>query len=116
MVLNRNKDLKQFYSISEVAEMFEVNETLLRFWEKEFPQIKPKKTDGRNVRQYTKADIEKIRVVYNLVKVRGLKLAAARELLKKNKEGTEQKVEVVERLKAVKAELERIKRDLGEMS
>ena len=66
MALNPDKELKLYYSISEVAEMFQVNETLLRFWEKEFPQqIKPKKT-GRNIRQYTKEDIEQIRTIYNL--------------------------------------------------
>lgn len=114
MALNLNKDLKLYYSISEVAAMFEVNETLLRFWEKEFPQISPRKT-GRNIRQYTQEDIEQIRLVYNLVKVRGLKIAAARDALKKNKEGTVRMVEVVDRLRAVKAELQAIRRELGEL-
>lgn len=113
MSLNTHKELKLYYSISEVAQIFDVTETLLRFWEKEFPQISPKKT-GRNVRQYTKEDIEQIRRVYNLVKVRGLKIAAARDVLKKNKEGMVQTVEVVERLRALKAELQSIRRELGE--
>lgn len=113
MSLNTHKELKLYYSISEVAQIFDVTETLLRFWEKEFPQISPKKT-GRNVRQYTKEDIEQIRLVYNLVKVRGLKIAAARNVLKKNKEGMVQTVEVVERLRALKAELQSIRRELGE--
>lgn len=112
MALNTDKDLKLYYSISEVAQMFDVNETLLRFWEKEFPQINPKKT-GRNVRQYTKENIEQIRTIYNLVKVRGLKISAARDALRKNKEGTIQTIEVVERLRAIKAELLEIKRELG---
>ena len=113
MSLNTHKELKLYYSISEVAQIFDVTETLLRFWEKEFPQISPKKT-GRNVRQYTKEDIEQIRLVYNLVKVRGLKIAAARDVLKKNKEGMVQTVEVVERLRTLKAELQSIRRELGE--
>ena len=113
MSLNTHKELKLYYSISEVAQIFDVTETLLRFWEKEFPQISPKKT-GRNVRQYTKEDIEQIRLVYNLVKVRGLKIAAARDVLKKNKEGMVQTVEVVERLRALRAELQSIRRELGE--
>ena len=113
MSLNTHKELKLYYSISEVAQIFDVTETLLRFWEKEFPQISPKKT-GRNVRQYTKEDSEQIRLVYNLVKVRGLKIAAARDVLKKNKEGMVQTVEVVERLRALKAELHSIRRELGE--
>lgn len=115
MVLNKNKDLKQYYSIGEVAKIFDVNETLLRFWEKEFPHIKPKQSTGRNIRQYTKADIEQIRIIYDLVKVRGLKLAAARDLLKKNKEGTEQKLEVLNRLQAMKEELITLRNNLSSM-
>lgn len=111
-MLKKNINLKLYYSIGEVAEMFDVNETLLRFWEKEFPQqINPKKS-GRNIRQYTKEDIEKIRTIYNLVKVRGLKLAAARDLLKKNKEGVQQQTEVVERLRDIRSELVSLKETL----
>lgn len=111
MALNPNKELKLFYSISEVAEMFDVTETLLRYWEKEFPTIAPRKS-GRNIRQYTKEDIEEIRSVHNLVKVRGMKLATARDALKKNKEGTQQTIEAVELLKEIRAELLSIKKEL----
>lgn len=114
MALNQNKELKLYYSISEVAAMFEVSETLLRFWEKEFPQINPRKS-GRNIRQYTKEDIEQIRLIHNLVKVRGLKLSAAREILKKNKAGVQQTAEVLERLKAIREELQTIRRELGDL-
>lgn len=114
MALNTNKNLKLFYSIKEVAEMFGVNETLLRYWEKEFPQICPKKA-GRQVRQYTQADIEQIRIVYDLVKVRGLKISAARELLHKNKEGTQQTLDVVSRLRKIRQELEAIRTELGQL-
>lgn len=114
MPLKKDKDLKLYYSIGEVAEMFGVTDTLLRFWEKEFPQIAPKKA-GRGVRQYTKDDIETIRVVYNLVKVRGLRIEAARELLKKNREGATQSTEVVDRLRAIREELVTLKRNLGEL-
>ena len=113
MVYNPNKELKLYYSISEVAAEFGVAETLLRFWEKEFPQqIAPKKS-GRNVRQYTKEDIEQIRIIYNLVKVRGFKISAARDLLKKNKEGVGNASEVIDRLQAIKAELQAIRAELG---
>ena len=104
---------KYYYSITEVAEMFNINASTLRFWEKEFPQISPKKT-GRNIRQYRKEDIEQIRTIYNLVKVRGLKISAAREALKKNKEGVEKSTEVVDRLRALKAELQELRAQLGE--
>lgn len=112
-MLNENKDLKQFYSIGEVAKMFNVNETALRFWEREFPQIAPQKAG--KARRYTKADIEQVRLVHNLVKVRGLKIAAAREALKKNKAGTLNTIEAVERLRAVRAELEAMRVQLSAM-
>ena len=111
MALNLNKDLKLYYSISEVAEMFGLSETLLRYWEKEFPTISPKKS-GRNIRQYSQADIDQIRLVYNLVKVRGMKLAAARKALKNSREEIERILEVMGRLEAVRNELMSIKREL----
>ena len=58
-MLNTDKELKLYYSIAEVAEMFGVNASLLRFWEKEFPQISPR-TTGRGIRQYRKEDVETI--------------------------------------------------------
>lgn len=111
MALNPNKKLKLYYSISEVAEMFDVTETLLRYWEKEFPTIAPKKA-GRNVRQYTQEDIEAVRLVYNLVKVRGLKIAAAREIIKKNKEGAQNVTEVIDRLQQLREELVALRKGL----
>ena len=114
MALNKNKDLKKYYSISEVAEQFGVAESLLRYWEKEFPNIAPRK-GGRNVRQYTTEDIEEVRVVYNLLKVRGMKIAAAREALHKNKRGTMDSSDIISRLQSVRAELMEIKKELGEL-
>ena len=111
MVLSSGKELKLYYTIGEVADIIGVSETLLRYWEKEFPTIAPKKA-GRNVRQYTKEDIEQIRLIYSLVKVRGMKLSAAREALRKNKEGTQQTAEVISRLQAVRGELLKIKKEL----
>ena len=110
MALAVNKDFKLYYSIGEVAEMFGVTETLLRFWEKQFPQIAPRKS-GRNIRQYSKDDIEEVRLVYNLVKVRGMKLAAAREALRKNRTGEQRTAEVLERLKAIREELMKMKHE-----
>ena len=66
-MLNTDKELKLYYSIGEVADMFGVNPSLLRFWEKEFPQISPK-TAGRGIRQYRKEDVETIGLIYHLVK------------------------------------------------
>lgn len=115
MALNPNKDLKMYYSISEVAEMLDVSETLLRYWEKEFPNIIAPKKVERNIRQYTKDDIEQVRMVYNLLKVRGLKISAARDLLRKNKSGVRQTDEVVARLRAVREELLAIKKELDSL-
>lgn len=114
MALNKNKDLKMFYSISEVAQMFNVTETLLRFWEKEFSNIKPQKV-GRGIRQYTKADIEQVRLVYHLVKERGMTLQGARDMIKRDKGGgsVNRKIEVIERLKSIRTDLQAISKELN---
>ena len=113
MALNKNKDLKLFYSISEVAQMLNVSETLLRFWEKEFPTIHPRKA-GRGIRQYTKDDIEQVRLVYHLVKERGMTLQGARDMIKRDKGGAvNRNIEVIDRLKAIRTELQNIGKDLG---
>lgn len=93
-----------YYSIGEVADMIGVNESLLRFWEKEFPQIKPNKA-GRNIRQYRKEDIETIKMIYHLVKEKGMTLQGARQRLKVSKEATQRNFELIERLKAIREEL-----------
>lgn len=112
MALNPDKDLRRYYNISEVAQMFGISESTLRFWEKEFPQISPQKPCGK-IRRYTKEDVEQVRLVYTLVKVRGLKIAAAREALRKNKRGTVAVADVVDRLTRVKAELVAMRDALG---
>ena len=81
---------KLYYSIKEVAQQINVTESLLRYWETEFPHLRPK-TTGNRVRQYTEKDIEQIKVIYNLVKVRGFKIAAARKMLQENRNGAEKK-------------------------
>ena len=91
-----DKDLKLYYSISEVAQMFDVNESLLRFWEKEFPQLSPKK-GSRGVRQYRKEDIETVKLIYHLVKERGMTLPGARQRMKDNKELSEDDLKRVEK-------------------
>ena len=107
-MLNTDKELKLYYSIGEVADMFGVNPSLLRFWEKEFPQISPK-TAGRGIRQYRKEDVETIGLIYHLVKE---KTVGARQRLKDNKEATVRNYEIVNKLKTIKEELLAIKREL----
>ena len=115
MALDTNKNLKLYYSISEVAEQFGVSESLLRFWEKQFPQINPRKS-GRNVRQYTAEDIEQIRLIYNLVKVRGFKLAAARKMLNANRLGADRSADVLHTLMGVRDDLKALKKQLDTLS
>ena len=103
-MLKEKKELKLYYSISEVAEEIGVSETLLRFWEKEFTELKPKRA-GRGIRQYTKEDIAQLRLIYHLMKERGMTLTGARKRLKDNREGTERNFELVDRLQAIRKQL-----------
>lgn len=111
MAYNPNKELKLYYSIGEVAKMFNVNESLLRFWEKEFPFITPKKAGG-NVRQYRKDDIENIRLVYHLVKEKGLTLQGAKQKLKVSKDTSIHTTEIIDRLLLVREELASMRKEL----
>ena len=115
MSLNQARETKIYYSISEVAEQFGVAESLLRFWEKEFPSISPKKND-RKVRQYTLEDIEDVRVVYNLVKVRGMKISAAREILAKNKAGACNTSTIIDELQKLREELVALRKELNALA
>jgi len=112
MALNLNKNLKLYYSIGEVAQMFELNESTLRYWEQEFPSLKPKVSGPAKVRQYQDKDIEQIRVIHNLVKVRGFKLAAAKKILNQNRKGADKKADVLEALIGVRSELQALKKQL----
>ena len=111
MALNTDKNLKLYYSIKEVAEIVGVSESNLRFWEKEIPLIRPK-TTGNNIRQYTDKDVENIKAVYNLVKVCGFKLAAARKMLRENKQGVDNNTRVMESLMKVRDDLKALKKQL----
>lgn len=91
--------------------MIGVPECTLRFWEKEIPLLKPK-TTGNNVRQYTDADIENVKAVYNLVKVRGFKLAAARKMLRENKQDVDNNARLMESMIKVRNELKEMKKHL----
>lgn len=104
MALNKDKNLKLYFSISEVAQMFDVNESTLRFWEKEFDVISPRKT-AKGTRFYKQEDIDAIRLIFHLVKERGLTLAGARQKLKDNRETTIRHEELVNKLKQIKEEL-----------
>ena len=114
-MLKKDKELKLYYSIKEVAQQLGVNESTLRYWEKEFPQLKPKTQALNKVRQYTAEDMELLKTIYNLVKVRGFKLAAARKMLNENRRGADRSSEVLETLISVSSQLQELKRQLGGM-
>ena len=102
---------KLYYSITEVAELFDVNSSLIRFWEKHFPQIKPKK-NKKGTRMFTKNDIEIFGLIYHLVKEKGMTLEGAKKQLKDNKEGVEENFKIVSILENVKEELISIRNNL----
>jgi DNA-binding transcriptional MerR regulator len=92
---------KLYYSIGEVAKMFDVNTSLIRFWEKEFDIIKPKKNKKGN-RLFTKKDIDNFHIIYHLVKEQGMTLKGAKKKMKENKEDTEHNFEIVRSLEQIK--------------
>jgi DNA-binding transcriptional MerR regulator len=111
MPYREKKVEKLYYSIGEVAEMFKVNASLIRFWEKEFEVIKPKKNKKGN-RFFTIQDIDNIRLIYHLVKEKGLTLNGAKKKLKDNREDTNNNYEVVKTLTQIKTMLLEIKESM----
>lgn len=95
---------KMYYRIGDVAEVLDIPASTLRFWEKEFTIIKPKR-NAKNVRLYTPKDIETIRMIYFLVKDKGLKLNAAQAEIRRNRDGVSKRFEAIEKLRHVKNEL-----------
>jgi len=102
---------KHFYTIGEVTEMFGVNPSLIRFWEKNFDTISPQKNKKGN-RLFTKESIEEIRLVYHLVKERGMTLKGAQQKIKSNREDVVNEHEVVKQLKNIRGMLVEIKNEL----
>jgi DNA-binding transcriptional MerR regulator len=92
---------KLYYSIGEVAEMFTVAPSLIRFWESEFDIIKPKKNRKGN-RQFTKEDIDNVRTIYHLVKEKGFTLQGAKEMLRNDSQAVKDKMEMLDSLRNVR--------------
>ena len=105
-----NKSKKIFYSIGETAKIFNVNVSLIRYWEKEFSILKPKKNKKGN-RLFTQKDIENLHLIYNLVKERGYTLEGAQKQLKSNKD-LNSEIEIINRLKKIKSFLIDLKNEL----
>lgn len=95
---------KKYYKIREVAEILGLPPSTLRFWESRFTIIKPKRNE-HGTRYYTPTDIETIRMIYYLVKEKGLKLEAAQEEIRRNQSGVSKRFEAVDRLRSVRDRL-----------
>ncbi|WP_415372837.1 MerR family transcriptional regulator [Patiriisocius sp. Uisw_047] len=102
---------KLYYSIGEVASAFDVNTSLIRFWEKEFDVLQPKKNAKGN-RKFTPVDIKNLELIFHLVKERGFTLEGAKTHLKENKQKTLDNFDIIRKLESVKAELLKIKNQL----
>ena len=108
--MNINLPDKLYYSIGEVAKAFDVNTSLLRYWEKEFPIIKPKKNKKGN-RYFTLEDLKNLQMIYHLVKEKGYTLDGAKIALTTNSKLSET-ISIIDRLEFVKAELIKLKESL----
>lgn len=111
MPYKEKKVEKLYYSIGEVAKIFDVNTSLIRFWEKEFDIIKPKKNKKGN-RFFTKQDIDNFHLIYQLVKEKGLTLNGAKKKIKENKEDTIHNFEVIQSLSNIRSLLLELKEGL----
>lgn len=99
---------KKYYAIGEVAEIFGVATSLIRFWESEFDVIKPRKNKKGN-RQYTKEDLDYIKLIYHLVKEKGYTLQGAKDFIKTNKDQAVNRLEAIASLKRVRNFLEELR-------
>ncbi len=103
---------KLYYSISEVADMFSINQSNLRFWEKEFKQLKPRRND-KGTRFYTKEDIQVVKQIMFLINEQKLTLEGVRKRLNEKKETVAKQQEIMERLKNVRNELKGLIAQMG---
>ena len=110
-----NKELKTYYTVKEVAEMFGITESTLRYWESEFPSLKPRTVKTSRARMYAAKDLEDLKMIHNLVKVRGFKLAAAKKMIQANRTGVDKTTDILEKLTAIKEELLMLKTALDKI-
>ena len=104
-------DQKIYYSIGEVAKIFHVNNSLIRFWEKEFDIIKPKK-NSRGNRIFTKNDVKNISLIYHLLKEKKYTIQGAIKKIRENKDGVQKNYEIIQNLKKVRSQLVEIREEL----
>lgn len=96
---------KRYYRIGDVAEFLGVPQATIRYWEIEFPEISPSRTPT-GIRQYTPADIETLRIIHYLLKVKGLKVDAAKTQMELNRNNISKKLKVISELQDIRTELE----------
>ncbi|KRO66509.1 MAG: transcriptional regulator [Cryomorphaceae bacterium BACL21 MAG-121220-bin10] len=102
---------KRYYTIGELAKAMEVNTSLIRFWEKEFDVLQPKKNAKGN-RKFTAEDVKNLKLIYHLVKERGFTLDGAKTHLKDRKKEDNSNFDIIQKLESVRAELLKIKGQL----
>lgn len=102
---------KLYYSIGEISKAFGVNASLIRFWEKEFDILKPKKNAKGN-RKFTPDDVKNLKLIFHLVKERGFTLDGAKTHLKENQKKTLDKFEIIQKLESIKSQLTELKNQL----
>jgi len=112
MPYKEKKIEKLYFSIGEVATMFNVKTSLIRFWEKEFDVIRPKKNKKGN-RFFTKEDIDHFHLIYHLVKERGMTLKGAQMKLRENRQDVQDNFEIVKSLQDIKKVLLELKENLA---
>ena len=111
MTYKEKKIEKLFYPIGEVAEMFNLSVSSIRYWEKEFDILKPKKNKKGN-RMFTKKDVDNLRIIYHLTKERGFTLEGAKKKLRENKADTIENIEIINHLKNIRRFLTEFRAEL----
>ena len=113
IILDQSESIeKAYFSIGEVAEKLKVSTSLIRFWETEFDQIKPRKTKG-GTRKYSIEDLNLLNIIYQLVKIEGYTLPGEREMLKLKTDKLNMNTEITEKLLGIKTFLIQLKDELG---
>ena len=112
-MIDPNKLTKLYYSIGEVAEMFDVSTSLIRYWETEFKFLNPRK-NKKGDRRFTKENIEQLQIIYHLVKERGFTLEGAKHEIRENKARLKARQEAIDHLEILKKKLTNLKDRLGD--
>jgi DNA-binding transcriptional MerR regulator len=106
-----NLPVKRYYRIGEIAKAFDVNPSLLRFWEKEFKEIQPRKKEG-GARKYTPDDVNAIQKIYHLLKEKGLTIEGAKKQLKLKNVSEDGNLKLIQKLEQLKSDLVQLRENL----